>query len=893
MKKKHRIRIPEIGYLLIPLFLGAMLLSGCGKTEDTGSTAETAGTILGDEAEGISPQVVSNDVGTVYLYDLGGDLAVTYVRILWKDLEASSYVLEGSTDGQNFTTLYSSDTAPYLAEDLLELGDTAQGQTFRYLRLTENGGGGIEKLEAYEKNPWTEIFAGLSAAIEEQDGRRTVVLSGLPDGITAEFGGCSLEQVIGEDGTICDTIEDKTVQVGWHLTCGDWTVDTPDIEVTVPAQEQENTADRPNVIPALQEWKRENGSFSLTADAVILLPEDDSLREIAEDLQGELLDACGLDLAVSEQDTGTAIRLQVSEETSLGDEGYRMTIGEDGITITGPDATGIFYGTRTLLQMAKTLQDGGACILPRGEIRDYPEYQTRGFEIDAARNFVSLPMLEEIAKNLAYYKMNELTVHLNDNAIFANSSKTDTIEDAWTIDASFRLESDVTGTDGEPLTDETHAYTKEEFASFVQDAAKIGVSVVPEIDTPAHSLAITRIRKDLSLYYFRNNIDAAQMLDLSNPESLEFVKSLWDEELDSAFADCSTLHLGGDEYYGAADDYISYENSLISYLGGTGKKLRIWGSLGNIRGSGRVESSKENPVEMLLWSGQWADPVTMYRAGFSLINSDSGQLYIICGGGYDYLDTKALWDDFEVNTFPALEGSTTLPSWSDRVQGAQYVLWNDMSGELSIGISSYDMFDRFFSALPVLAWKTWGGSSDASYEEFTELSRKTGTAPGSNPYDRPEEATYGEETFEEGTLPALVGPDYEISFEIRADAVKAEDTVLFSAERGTETYEFKISQGITGKVGFSREDDDFVFDYTLPENTWVTLKIRGTKDRTVLYADGKEVSSLGSSDTFTEHATFVFPLEHLGPSGDESSAFEGEIRNINVKTGAALQEETD
>ena len=40
-------------------------------------------------------------------------------------------------------------------------------------------------------------------------------------------------------------------------------------------------------------------------------------------------------------------------------------------------------------------------------------------------------------------------------------------------------------------------YTKDEFRSFIEDSAQLGLSIVPEFDMPAHSLAFTKVRPDL------------------------------------------------------------------------------------------------------------------------------------------------------------------------------------------------------------------------------------------------------------------------------------------------------------------------------------------------------------------------------------------------------------
>ena len=56
-------------------------------------------------------------------------------------------------------------------------------------------------------------------------------------------------------------------------------------------------------------------------------------------------------------------------------------------------------------------------------------------------------------------------------------------------------------------------------------------------------------------------------------------------------------------------------------------------------------------LQMNIWSTVWADPLAMYEAGYSLINMQNNHLYIIPGGGYDYLDTKELFDHWEPNKF--------------------------------------------------------------------------------------------------------------------------------------------------------------------------------------------------------------------------------------------------
>ena len=85
------------------------------------------------------------------------------------------------------------------------------------------------------------------------------------------------------------------------------------------------------------------------------------------------------------------------------------------ITIEAATNTGAFYATRTLLQMGET-------DLQNGEIRDFPSFSHRGFMLDTGRKFIPYDTLVDIMLNMAYYKMNDLQLHLNDNYIFLRNT---------------------------------------------------------------------------------------------------------------------------------------------------------------------------------------------------------------------------------------------------------------------------------------------------------------------------------------------------------------------------------------------------------------------------------------------------------------------------------------
>lgn len=97
-------------------------------------------------------------------------------------------------------------------------------------------------------------------------------------------------------------------------------------------------------------------------------------------------------------------------------------------------------------------------------------------------------------------------------------------EGARQLYAGFRLESDVRNKAGQSITSQDLYYSKEEFAQFIEDAAVMGVEVVPEIDTPAHSLALTKVFPKLGLSGDPESVD---QLDLSNPAAQKLAETIW------------------------------------------------------------------------------------------------------------------------------------------------------------------------------------------------------------------------------------------------------------------------------------------------------------------------------------------------------------------------------
>ena len=858
------------------------------------------------------------------------EISVSFVVLKWERTNVTNYQMEGSLDGENWECLAAFDKAPETRRQEIALADAA---SVRFLRLStnavlqteENYANLYQNVSLYE----FEVYADKPAAyllekpvIEvRDDNSRYLRTPEAPEGYLVTYLGADYEQVIGADCEVYETIQEKEVTVGYLVESVDGKEEAREISFTiqVPAAMDElyGENEAPKVIPAIAEWDGADGMFVPGENAHIVIGQEE-LRQTAElfaeryeaVMGHEISIAAGSYEDVQSGDFYLSYDSGMKEHAvyGIGEEGYVCNI-TDKCVIIGTDTQGIHWGTISALQI---LKEEEGCI-PQGKIRDYPKYQVRGFGIDVARKPVSMDMLYEIIKNMSWYKMNDLSIHLNDNVILSTSGLTGSIEEAMTAGSAFRLEISIANEEGERLTSDEYAYTAEEFADFIKTAKAYGIQVVPEIDTPAHSLSITRLFPEYALTV-RN--EAVDQINLSRGDAVELIKDIWRETLrgadgtssGAALADAETVNIGMDEYYGDGETYRQYMNEIISLIRTESEteNIRLWGSLSNIEGTTMPDAEG---LQMNIWSTVWADPLTMYEAGYSLINMQNNHLYIIPGGGYDYLDTAELFTNWEANKFYDYNQLEHIPVYSPQMLGASYMIWNDMSGNLDVGISECDLFERFFAPIAVISGKLWGGSAD-SYEETVTLFEMMGNAPDSNPYasavwkgageGEPLMLPIGGESAGEETISLSGGADYRetgytggigeyigiggrytVSMKLYREAAAegTDEEILFETDSAYGQTAFKAAQTGTGQVGFSREGRDYSFDCTLPAEEWVTLTICGAPGQTSLYVDGELVDTLGDTEPFTEYATFVFPLERIGST---THSFHGMIKEIEI-----------
>ena len=751
---------------------------------------------------------------------------------------------------------------------------------------------GIQEIRAYSNIPDTSKVTDIRQVTEltvAKDGQ-SLVLPTLPGKVSLI--GSNKQGVIDLQNHIYKPLTDQRVKVMVEQIKDSHTF-TKEFEVVIKGLHQdEGVGVKPKVAPAVQQWYGKEGQSSITSDTV-LATGDSGFEQAATFYQSDLASR-GLELATGDKQAQKRIEFKKVENKGYGKEGYGITIQDGVITIEAATNTGAFYATRTLLQM-------GESNLRNGEIRDFPSFSHRGFMLDTGRKFIPYDTLVDIILNMAYYKMNDLQLHLNDNYIFlkehlAGKNLSPEEELKYVLEhakTGFRVETDIVGKNAQKLTSDEH-YTKEEMQNLIKLAKALHINLVPEIDTPGHALSFVKVRPDLmyqgslSDYRGKHNVERVAMLDLDNKydETLAFVKSVYDKLLDGPDAPLhgvSTVHIGTDEYYGSRESYRRYVNDLIKYIKGKGYTPRIWGSLSAKRGKTAVDWKD---VEVDIWSIGWQQPKEAIAQGAKIINITDIPTYSVPNGDNrqaaygDYANYETQYNGWTPNDFRTGHGPL-LEASNPNVIGGGHAVWNDNIDLHETGLTSYDIFKRFFKSMQTTAERTWG--SDRAAATFAERTLPTSPyAPQSNPdraIDQSDLFTINPETvknyaskkvktseqglaFEKDSsiegLAGDVGPSHVLKFDV---TVTGDGEQTFSTSGDNRIY----LADKDGYLAYQFEQFHIQFKKKLEKNKRYQISIVTKPQLTEFYVDGEKIERIANlAHPRFAHNSLVLPLESIG-----------------------------
>lgn len=414
----------------------------------------------------------------------------------------------------------------------------------------------------------------------------------------------------------------------------------------------------------------------------------------------------------------------------IGAEGYRLELGEAAV-IAANAAAGVFYGTRSLLQLLAQPEP-----VPAGVALDWPRYGERGLMVDIGRKHVDYEWLAARVRELAYLKLNRLHLH-------------------FTEDLGWRIESDR----NLPIHAEQHL-RKQQVRDLVALAARHHITVVPEIDLPGHMGAALAQHPEFQLRDASGKACTGK-LDYTIGGARQFVRELIEEYL--PLFPGRYWHTGADEFlapeeyerypqleryakhaYGsdanAKDGVLGLINEVNDLVRGHGKRLRMWGD-----GLGGGSAVSVDPSVDVEW---WTDvtplselvpvptPRQVLDAGHRIHNASWYPTY------YTNLptpepprpDLPGMYETWRVHRFRGMryvDGTAGAPYHdidpaTEANLGSTLHVWNDepeqeTAAEIAAGIHH---------RLRVMAQQTWESPRlVSSYAEFEPLIARVGQVP--------------------------------------------------------------------------------------------------------------------------------------------------------------------
>ena len=280
--------------------------------------------------------------------------------------------------------------------------------------------------------------------------------------------------------------------------------------------------------------------------------------------------------------------LRLEPLAGMGPEGYRLSVRADGATITASSEAGLFYGTQTLRQLAWQQPNGISPV----DIADTPRYAYRGYMLDVARHFFPVATVKAVLDRMSLLKLNHLHLHLTD-------------DQGWRIEIRSRPELTARASQSEVGGGPGGFYTHDEFREIVDYAAERFITIVPEVDVPGHTHAVSLAYPELveEPALVPSVIDQSEQLGLELPvfgeaytsyvvghSSLKTASAAVEEFVADVIQELAGLtpgpylHIGGDECHGTPKEaFTSFDARAAATAAATGKTPVGWHERGASR----------------------------------------------------------------------------------------------------------------------------------------------------------------------------------------------------------------------------------------------------------------------------------------------------------------------
>lgn len=268
-----------------------------------------------------------------------------------------------------------------------------------------------------------------------------------------------------------------------------------------------------SIVPKPVFMKTGKGNFIINRKTVIRVSGDEEIMKIAGFFAKQVNYSGGPALPmqnISKTDPKENIIIfeKTTGKTGESPEYYELKITRQQVRLSAATGAGMFRGMQTLFQVfpSEIVRHNPPMLykeiqLRELQIKDYPRYSYRGMHLDVSRHFFPKEFVKKYIDLIAMYKMNTFHWHLTDDngwRIEIKKYPKLTETGAWRVDHE-----DIPWRDRplqKPGEKATYGgfYTQQDIREIVQYAADRYITVIPEIEMPAHSIEVLAAYPSLS-----------------------------------------------------------------------------------------------------------------------------------------------------------------------------------------------------------------------------------------------------------------------------------------------------------------------------------------------------------------------------------------------------------
>ena len=330
-----------------------------------------------------------------------------------------------------------------------------------------------------------------------------------------------------------------------------------------PKKEVVFTSDDLTIIPQPQSMVLGKGYFQFTQETVFVI--DPALMPAQLPFLEQFERASGFKFAVQKVAlSGNSV--VIDTDKSLPKEGYTLAVTPQQISIKAADYNGALYALQTLRQLLPNEVESTKLVkrdwlVPAVTISDAPQYQWRGLMLDVSRHFFPKEYILKTLDRMAMLKLNTFHFHLVDNEGWRIEIKKYpklTEVGAWRVDQEDKLWDERTPNPANAFANPATApkkyggfYTQEDIKEIVAYATARGITIIPEIEMPAHAMSAIAAYPELSCHKRPIGVPSGAVWPITDiycagqEETFDFIEEVLTEVL--ALFPSQYIHIGGDE----------------------------------------------------------------------------------------------------------------------------------------------------------------------------------------------------------------------------------------------------------------------------------------------------------------------------------------------------------